>query len=276
MNRRDKQKSFNVKSGCTCVGTTGIERGIERCKDSPQELTPWATLRAAVVANSIGPLQQLLAWLAGQVRQLLTPSPRAKQVAFTIAFIGLSAKMAKADGVAVSVEAEAFERCFYVPPEERANVKRVFDLAARDVAGYDAYAERIARMLANDRALLRDVFECLFNIAAADGILHSAEEDFLRTVADKFAFSEREYQSVRSLFVRDGNSPYTVLGVEPGISDADLKLHYRALVRETHPDKLASEGVPTEFLVIADRKLAVINAAYDTIVKARELETVGE
>lgn len=205
----------------------------------------------------------------------MTPSAGSKQVAFTIALVGLAAKMAKADGVAVSVETQAFERCFFVPPEERRNVKRVFELAARDVAGYDAYAERIARMLADDRALLRDVFECLFNIAAADGVLHSAEEAFLRTVAEKFAFSEREYQNVRCLFVHDETSPYAVLGVEPAISDSALKAHYRSLVRETHPDRLAAEGVPAEFLVIADRKLAAINAAYEAIVKGRGLETVA-
>ena len=122
---------------------------------------------------------------------------------------------------------------------------------------------------------MRDVFECLFNIAAADGVLHTAEEAFLRTVAEKFAFSEREYQAVRCLFVHDETSPYTVLGVEPGISNSALKAHYRSLVRETHPDKLAAEGVPAEFLVIADRKLAAINAAYDAIVKARGSETVA-
>lgn len=225
---------------------------------------------------SRGGLVGFISALVERVQCFFEPSPASKQVAFTIALVGLAAKMAKADGVAVKVETQAFERCFYVPPEERGNVKRVFDLAARDVAGYDAYAERIARMLADDRPLLRDVFECLFNIAAADGVLHKGEEEFLRGVAEKFAFSEREYQTIRNLFVRDERSPYAVLGVEPGISDAALKAHYRALVRETHPDKLAAEGVPAEFLVIADRKLAAINAAYEEIVKARELEKVVE
>lgn len=235
----------------------------------------WGATGSAMGRSRGGGLCGLVAWLSARIHQWLTPSAGSKQVAFTIALVGLAAKMAKADGVAVSVETQAFERCFFVPPEERGNVKRVFELAARDVAGYDAYAERIARMLADDRALLRDVFECLFNIAAADGVLHIAEEAFLRTVAEKFAFSEREYQSVRSLFVRDETSPYVVLGVEPEISDAALKAHYRSLVRETHPDKLAAEGVPAEFLIIADRKLAAINVAYDAIVKARGLEAVG-
>lgn len=196
--------------------------------------------------------------------------PPVKQIAFTIAFVSLAAKMAKADGVAVQVEAEAFERSFHVPEDERANVMRVYHLAAQDVAGYEAYAERIAALLADDKPLLLNVFACLFNIAAADGILHDAEEQFLKTVAEKFGLSDQDYESTRLVFVADPGSPYSILGVDPKISDDDLKVHHRRLVRETHPDVLASKGVPQEFLVIADRKLAAINAAYDQIKASRQ------
>lgn len=199
----------------------------------------------------------------------LQPKPPSKQLAFTMAFVGLAAKMAKADGVAVEVETQAFERCFYVPPEERANVDRVYRLAAQDVAGYEIYAERIAKLLADEPALLKDVFECLFNIAAADGVLHTAEEVFLRTVAERFGFDETDYRRVRSVFVHDPTSPYEILGVSPDVSDADLRARRMELVRQNHPDRLAAEGVPEEFLVLADRKLAAINVAYDAILKER-------
>jgi DnaJ like chaperone protein len=207
--------------------------------------------------------------LTRRLARWFEPTPASKQLAFTIAFVGLAAKMAKADGIAVAVEQEAFERSFHVPEAERANVLRVFRLAAQDVAGYEVYAERIARALDQDRALLRDVFECLFNIAAADGILHEAEERFLRTVAAKFGLAERDYALARAMFVREAGNPYDVLGVSCDISDTDLKAHYRELVRASHPDRLAAEGVPAEFLVLADRKLAAINAAYDEIVQLR-------
>ena len=200
----------------------------------------------------------------------IQPKPPSKQLAFTMAFVGLAAKMAKADGVAVEVETQAFERCFYVPPEERANVMRVYRLAAHDVAGYEVYAERIANLLADDPALLKDVFECLFNIAAADGVLHEAEEAFLRTVAGKFGFDECDYRRVRSVFVHDPTSPYEILGVSMDASEEELKARRKELVRQNHPDRLAAEGVPEEFLVLADRKLAAINAAFDAIQKERD------
>ncbi len=195
----------------------------------------------------------------------------ASGVAFTISVVSLCAKMAKADGVAVQVEADAFERNFGVAPEEMDNVRRLFDLAKQDVAGYEAYAEQIARLLADEPALLSDIFECLFHIAAADGILHAAEETFLKAVAVKFGIAAADYQRLRALFVSDPASPYAVLGSSPADNDETLKARHRQLVIEHHPDRLLAHGVPKEFAVLAERKLAAINAAWDAIRKERRL-----
>ena len=64
-------------------------------------------------------------------------TPAHRTVAFTIAVTTLAAKMAKADGVALPVEARAFEEVFAIPPEEATNVQRLYDLAKQDVAGYE-------------------------------------------------------------------------------------------------------------------------------------------
>ena len=65
------------------------------------------------------------------------------------------------------------------------------------------------------------------------------------------------------------DDPYAVLGVEPGLSDRELKERYRALVRANHPDKHMAAGVPPELIDIATRRLAAINSAYRAIAKAR-------
>ena len=43
------------------------------------------------------------------------------------------------------------------------------------------------------------------------------------------------------------------------------------LVKDNHPDKLVAEGVPKEFIENANKKVAVINAAYQQIKKQRNI-----
>lgn len=223
--------------------------------------------------------RSLLARITGAVAAALTrvrsagATPAARRAAFTIAVVSLAAKMAKADGVPLDVEAATFERLFGVSEQDKPHVRRVFKLAAQNTAGYEHYAARIDRLLEGEPALKRAVLECLFHIAAADGVLHPAEDRFLRSVGEIFGYSEKEYCCVRRGFFTDAAGPYQVLGVEPTISDEDLKAHYRQLARDHHPDKLVASGVPPEFLVAADRRFARINAAYEEIQKERGRKT---
>lgn len=191
-------------------------------------------------------------------------------VVFTIAVIALSAKMAKADGVVTDDEVEAFDRIFRVPPDERASVRRFFDLARQDTAGYEAYAGQIARVFAGKPAVLEDILDGLFEIAAADGVLHPGEGAFLERVADIFGFAPGEFRRIRaSHFPPDAADPYVVLGVAFDAGDDEIKHTYRRLVRENHPDSLIARGVPPEFVKLASDKLAAINGAYEKIQAER-------
>jgi DnaJ like chaperone protein len=194
-----------------------------------------------------------------------------KNIAFTIAVIALSAKMAKADGLVSPVELKAFAQVFEFAPEQTANVERVFDLAKQDVAGFGAYADQIAALLKDDRKLLQHVLEGLMHVATADGALHADEDTFLKEVATRFGFSESEFRFFRARFVLDNANPYDALRLTPDATDAEVKAQYRKLVRDNHPDRLMANGVPAEFIELATRKLAAINGAYETIARERGL-----
>ena len=192
-------------------------------------------------------------------------------IVFTIAVIALAGKMAKADGAVSDAELDAFARVFRVPPQEEANVRRIFNLARQDVAGYESYAQQIARLYVGNPAVLEDVLDGLFEIAKADGVLHPAEAAFLERVADIFGFAPNEYRRIRaSHFAPELTDPYVILGVSYVAGTDEIKQTYRRLVRENHPDSMMARGVPAEFEKLANDKLAAINSAYEAIQKERD------
>ncbi|WP_262694859.1 TerB family tellurite resistance protein [Kordiimonas aquimaris] len=225
-----------------------------------------------------GPIGALIGVTVGaavdaSIEQVSPETDETRQVTFTIGVIALAAKMAKADGKVTREEVEAFKQVFKVPPHEMANVGRVFDMARKHTAGFDAYAQQIADLMRGKRTVLADLIEALFFIAKSDGELHPNELNYIRVVAKIFGYSPAEIETLVSRHAgHQADSPYSVLGVEPGISTDDLKKRYRQLVRESHPDRLIAEGVPSDLIAVATRRSAEINAAYDTILKSRGIK----
>ncbi len=193
-------------------------------------------------------------------------------VTFTIAIIALAGKMAKADGLATEEEFSIFRQVFGVPMQEEANVRRIYNLARQDVAGYEAYAGQIAKLFVGNPAMLEDILDGLFEIAKSDGVLHPAESAFLEKVAEIFGFSPNEFRRIRaSHFAPELTDPYVILGLSYVADENEIRQTYRRLVRENHPDSLIARGVPEEFIKLANDKLAAINIAYAKVLAERGL-----
>lgn len=202
--------------------------------------------------------------LADALDRLRTPPERS--VAFAIAVIALGAKLAKADGQVTRNEVAAFREVFTIPDSEEANAARVFNLARQDVAGFDAYAQRVAAMFRESPDVLTYLLEGLFHIALADGQYHPAEDAFLAEVARIFGVSDARFGAIRCRFVPDAApDPYTVLGVTPETPLEDIRAAWRKAVRETHPDRMIARGVPEEAVKLAERRLVAINRAWEEI-----------
>jgi DnaJ like chaperone protein len=194
-----------------------------------------------------------------------------RRVAFTIAVIALGAKMAKADGVVTRDEVAAFREVFQVPPGEEEHVRMVFDLARKSTAGFDSYARQVGRLFAGNRVLLEDLLGGLFHIALADGRVCAAEDQYLREVAQHFGFGAAEYARIRAGYLgsnaKHGEDPHAVLGIGRNASADEIRVAYRRLVRENHPDLLIAQGLPPECVALATARVARINAAHDQLVK---------
>lgn len=223
-----------------------------------------------------GPLGALVGAAAGHAVDKMRAVPHSeehRQAIFSIAVIVLAAKMAKADGVVTRDEVDTFKRFFHVPDHEMRNVGRLFNQAKQDSAGYELYAHQVAELFRNSPMVLEELLDGLFLIAKADNVIHPAELEFLHHVSQIFGFDqatfERICESQRAMHDAD---PYSVLGVNREDTDDAIKLAYRALMREHHPDKLMAQGMPQEFIDVANKKVAAINEAYSRVRRERKMK----
>jgi DnaJ like chaperone protein len=233
-------------------------------------MSVWGKVSGAAAGLLVGgPVGAVLGAVAGH---FLFDRESDPGVVFTMAIIALAAKMARAGGSARDEEFAIFAHVFGMPPEEEANVRRVFNLARQDVAGYEAYAGQIAELFKGNPAMLEDILDGLFEIAKSDGILHPEENAFLERVADIFGFAPNEFRRIRaSHFAPELTDPYVILGLSYAANEDEIRRTYRRLVRENHPDSLVARGVPEEFVKLANDKLAVINTAYAKIMAEQGL-----
>ncbi|MER5170634.1 TerB family tellurite resistance protein [Thioclava kandeliae] len=230
--------------------------------DKPLSL--WSRIAAAIASLARG---EALSDVFDQLR-----APPERSVAFTIAVIALGAKMAKADGQVTRNEVEAFRRIFSIPEDEEINAARVFNMARTDVAGFDAYARKIAAMFGEGNQVLKDVLEGLFAIAVADGDFHENEEVFLQEVARIFGLKECCYRALRASYVAGSDpDPWTVLEVEPGASLEEVRRAWKAAIREAHPDRAIARGMPEEAVRLAEDRVVALNHAWEEIRARPEL-----
>jgi len=212
-------------------------------------------------------------WSKINVIKLALRSNTAKDVSFIQSMAGLSAKIAKADGVVSENEIQVFKKIFC--SDRNPKVARIFNDAKQSVQGYDYYAKQLKVLSVNNLDMKESIIENLFKIGIADGDIGLDEQVIFDDIADIIEIPLGNYTIIKNRFIakpqdQQIQNDYDILGVFYNASDKEIKKRWINLINMYHPDKIQASGASQEQIMEATEKMAAINSAYERIMKQRK------
>jgi DnaJ like chaperone protein len=226
-----------------------------------------------VLGSLIGPLGTVIG--VGIGHQFDKGSDRIKTTAQTIqvAFFGCLAKMAQADGQITQSEITTVEQIMarfgYTGPMRESAI-HIFRTAKDDPHSAADYLNQLAGVVQFNQQIAMTFLAALHAVAQADGLIHPNEKDILLQAERIFRLQPGTIDAL--LGGRPASNiadAYKALECSADQSMDEIKKAYRQKCVDYHPDKLASKGLPSEFMEYANDQLAKVNDAYETIKKAR-------
>ena len=186
---------------------------------------------------------------------------------FNVTLLVLSAAVMKADGNVRKSELDYVKRFFLQNfGQERAEsyIKMLREILEKDYNLYDV-SQQVGRYM--DYASRLQLLHYLFGIANSDGRISQEELDVINTISDYMGITNSDFQSVKAMFIKETDSAYKILGIEPSATDEEVKKAYREMAKKNHPDLVSNLG--EEVREAAEKKFQEINAAYEAIKKQR-------
>ena len=202
----------------------------------------------------------------------MNPHERA-QTAYFVTTFSLLGKMAQADGRIDQREVEMVKTLIkqHIGLDERSRqfALQIFHKAADSPFGFEDLARQFYDIFRARPEVLRSMLDLLTKMAMADGVLSRQEDELLSLAARLFGLDRKKYQHVKGQYAKTSDQYYAVLDCDPNASDEEIKKKYRKLVRDFHPDRIVSKGLPEEFTKFASDKFREIQDAYEHIKKER-------
>ena len=206
------------------------------------------------------------------------------QVFSRIVFM-MSGRVAKADGRVTEQEircAEELMEEFGLDSEQRGHAIHHFNLGTRPGFDLDGSLQELARVCRSEPSLIATFVEIQVVMACADGELSPSEEQILLACCQMLGFPEGRMRTFIDQYLgharRTGPAPdvgggldwaYGALEIEPSVSMEEVQRAYARKMKDFHPDKLASKGLPKEFMEFATERTKQFTKAYQTIKKAK-------
>ena len=188
---------------------------------------------------------------------------------FMVSLLVLFAKVMKADGKLLKSELD------YVKSFLKQNLSRqqaqVFIKMFQEILKQEYSTTEVCRQIQRsmDHPSRLELMHVLFGLSASDGEIHPEEVRVIHTISGYLNISNKDYESIKAIFIKDINSVYKILEIDSSASDNDVKKAYRKMAVKYHPDKVAHLG--KEIQKTAEEKFKAVNDAYSEIKKQRKM-----
>lgn len=206
-------------------------------------------------------------------RQTLTGGqkayPRTKPGDFIVSLLVLFGVVMKADKKMLKTELN-FVKQFLTqqfPHED----PRMYLALFRDIIKQDYPLGDVCRQITRsmNHPSRLELLHVLFGLAQADGSIHKSEIDIISRIAGYLNINNRDFESIKSMFIRDSEAAYRILEIDKSSSDNEVKKAFRKMATKYHPDKVTHLGPDLQNL--AEEKFKAVNQAYSEIRKERSM-----
>ena len=188
---------------------------------------------------------------------------------FMVSLLVLFAKVMKADGKLLKSELD------YVKSFLKRNLSRqqaqVFIKMFQEILKQEYSTAEVCRQIQRsmDHPSRLELMHVLFGLSASDGEIHPEEVRVIQTISGYLNISNKDYESIKAIFIKDIDSAYKILEIDSSASDNDVKKAYRKMAVKYHPDKV--EHLGKEIQKTAEEKFKAVSDAYSEIKKQRKM-----
>ncbi|HOX79119.1 MAG TPA: TerB family tellurite resistance protein [Bacteroidales bacterium] len=189
---------------------------------------------------------------------------------FSVSLLILSAAVMRADGKVMKSELEYVRQFFSRQFGQEVANQRIQML--QEILKQDFNLPEVCQQISHymDYPAKLQLLHYLFGICAVDNQYNPKEVEMVGTIAGFLGIERQDFESIRAMFVKDIDSAYKILEVNPDATDEEVKAAYRKMAVKYHPDKV--EHLGPEIRKSAEEKFQQLQAAYDEIKKRRGIK----
>lgn len=187
---------------------------------------------------------------------------------FELHLLSLTSIVIKADGK-VSDSELRYVRNYFIQSYGEQRASQIFKVFNEVVKKRELNAARICQFL-NARTRIESriqIIHFLFGIAQADGNISDSELRVLEQIAGYLRLTQRDFISIKAMFVKDRDNAYKILEIDKSVPDHEVKKAYRTMAKRYHPDKLMD--MDEAYRKGAEEKFRKVQEAYETVRKER-------